>query len=216
MRRIEDQTSFRRLGTRSYVHSTQIFGEFLRLAGRLGPEARPLNGARIFKFIRETSRNGRCVIASPSEIDAKAAASTLAFESRSGEMLFCYFDDGGEAPDGGPDLAPAIVQVDATGDFGGRVGVQGAGAAQQLFVDLVEANKALHNATLLRSPGDMPPAYRFVYAENLPLVSCLKSHTTLIFAPRDKRQRGGHTYTLNEVRIESRPDAPPMRICFAF
>jgi len=212
--RIEETTRFQRLGARDYIHSTQIFAEFIRLAEPLGPS---LGTVRLFKFIRETARNGRCVIAPIAEIDATSAASTIAFDAGAvGELLLAFVDDGEVADGGGADLAPRIAAVDHTGDFAGRVALSCSGLPQQLFVDLIEANKALHNATLLKGTPAAPPPYRFVYAENLPSRGEGGRALELVFKPREARQRGGHTYTLNEVSIASEPGAAPIRICFAF
>lgn len=214
--RLETATEFRLLGRRSYVHSSQVFAEFLKLAALLPTEWKGIRAVRLFKFTRETSRNGRCVIASSETSASRTAASTMSFEASNGtELQFAFIDDGAEAAGGGPDLAPGISNVELTNDFAGRVRLSGSGAPHQLFVDLIEANKALHNATLLKKAAK-PLSYRFVYAENFPAEGSGGLELDVGFTARDLRNRGGLTYTLTEIAIAGMPSAAPIRICFSF
>lgn len=214
--RIERPAQFQLAGARGYVHSTQIFAHFTELVRELRAASAQVESARLFKFVRETSRNGRCVVALAAEIDAKAAASTIAFDAgRSGEMLLAFYDDGDEARRGGPDLVDTILTMQHTGDFAGRVLLRDTADPHRLFVNLIEANKALHNATLLKSAADTMPAYRFVYAENVPARS-IGDDLELVFKARDVRNRGGHFYTLTEVAVAGCETSAPIRICFSY
>lgn len=212
---IERPTRFQLLGKRNYVHSTQIFAELTSMLGEI-TTCSDVVTARLFKFIRETSRDGRCVIAPAGEIDPKLAASTIAFESGSaGELMLAFLDDGEEATRGGPELSDTIASVEHTGDFAGRVMLRKTADPHRLFVNLIEANKALHNATLIKSAADAAPAYRFVYAENLP-VRTLGDEVELSFSARDVRSRGGRAYSLTEIAVAGVTLPAPIRICFSY
>jgi hypothetical protein len=214
--RIERPVRFRLAGARGYVHSSQVFMHFTSMLEELGAQGAGVEAARLFKFIRETSRNGSIVIAPAGKIDAKAAASTIAFAApEQGEMLLAFFDDGEEAERGGAELVHTIKAVEHTGDYAGKVTLGDCGSPHLLFINLIEANKALHSATLLRSAAEKPPPYRFVYAENVP-VRAMGDDVSLAFKARDVRHRGGLTYTLTEIVIAGCHQAAPVRICFSY
>lgn len=213
--RFKTTTSFTLLRNRTYVHSSQIFDLLLHQlsmrSGEIGPNN--ISDLTSFKFARETNRNGRCVLAPDKEIELAEAASTITIEIKDERHTLAFFDDGDIADSGTDDLMPTIKSTEKTGAFEGIVVCDKASTPLQQFANLIEANKALHNLTLNRDPV---PAYRFVFAENIPINVETDNQHTLHYKLLDNRHRGDNQFTLIQVSIAGHNSTAPIRLCFSY
>lgn len=208
------------LGARDYLHSTDVFRCFAELTATLPPDGRPVRVSS-FKFLRETDRNGQAFLFDAAEAPPAEAAlpsAVISFADSGGrDRRFVVTDTGPRAEARRPEPGRRYGAPALTGDFTGVVPCDGTGQPSDFFATLVEANKAIHVATLRRRGERVERPFRFVFCENFPYqaIGALPQQFDLRFRHQSVRETSGRQYTLNFVELESLPP-PPIRICFAY
>lgn len=202
------------LGSRSHIRGAELLGAFLQAVAQAAPELAPAQ-AVVFKMQRPVTRQGRWVLG-PDE-DGGASA-TLDFLDAQGALRQARFlADGPEIAGREPAPPAPVAQLRPGADFSGEAELT-PGLSPAGFVNgVVEANKALHQATLA-GRGLLSPEIRLVYLERCPLAPPQGEAgrgPVLTFRNRSCRSAGGVDYTLTLVSWPGQ-DGPPTVICFNF
>jgi hypothetical protein len=208
------------LGSRTYLHSTEVFRFFCDATAALPAEDQPVV-IESFKFLRETRRTGSAFILEASETpprDVPKPVASFAFLTRGQRARRLLLTDDGEPITERHPEAPLRIQPPAmTGDFSGTIECRDIRSAADFFVALIEASKAIHEETLRRRGEDSSVPYRFVACEALSLVGIVPpdGRGRLTFELADLRRVRGHTFTFDAVRLTP-GDLPPLRLCIAY
>ena len=140
------------LGERNYLHSTDIFPVFLESLSSLSLRPGP-DRVMSFKFHRETDRNGRVrlVEAGDNMQQSRGPAADITFgRDDEQQWKFEFYDDGPKIERSRPAPPEKFSNISLQADFAGTVACSGIENEAEFFATLVEANKALHIATLAR------------------------------------------------------------------
>lgn len=201
------------LGSRSHIRGAELLEVFLRAIAQAKPDLVPTFVAS-FKMQRPVTRQG-CWLLGPDE--EGSASATLDFLDSQGQPQQARFLANGPFVTGRIDAPPPPVTAVYPGaDFSGEAELVPGLSAYGFINGVVEANKALHQATLA-SQGLLTPEIRLVYLERCPLTSpCGEGdRPLLLFRNRSLRRIGGVDYTLSQVTWPGQ-DGPPAVICFNF
>lgn len=212
-------SDFAYVGGRPYIRGVDLAGFCLDHFDAVSGEAGFPVQIKSLKLMRELRRNGIWVSADDSAIDGEgpepsAVMDLVDAEGKTRKLMF--LETGDTITRTAADVSSLTTELVSDGAFAGRANLVAPVDFMVLLGGLVEANKALHSATLTERGID-PASIRFVYVERLPVLSqAIDSSVAMRITHRGERVLDGRSYTLNIAEIDF-PDGPvKAMICFSY
>jgi len=206
------QSSLSYVGSRTYIRGADLFGLFDRqLRCLIGDTAMP-SAYKSFRLLREVLRDGRWILPEAGEsLPAESSASLDVVLAAGDERRALFIEDGAVITAKTPQIGSFVQTLEQDGDFAGRARLSGIAGPEDLMNALIEANKRLHNDTLVQQ-GRSPDNIRLIYVENFPRLHAAES---LTLTHRGSRPSRGRIYTLNHARFEQDGQSWEAAICYS-
>lgn len=212
-------SDFAYVGGRPYIRGVDLAGFYLdHVDAAPGTPQYPAL-VRSLKLTSELAKNGVWLAADDSAIapGGPEPSAVLDVVDGAGTARRMHFLETGETIErSAPDVPKLTRDLAPAGDFAGNAALVGPVDFMVLLGGLVEANKALHAATLTARGLD-PGSIRFVYVERLPVLpEAMPGPVEVAVTHRGARVMDGRAYTLNIAEI-GLPDGPVRAmICFSY
>ncbi len=210
-------SDFAYVGGRPYIRGVDLIGFYLEHTPQDRSD-RPVE-IRSLRLSRELERNGVWTDPDDSAIAPGGPGPSAVLDyvdGIGGNRRKVFVETGRRIVRTSPDVPSLVSGRAMSGPFAGRASLVPPVDFMVLLGGLVEANKALHAATI-KEQGLDPGSIRFVYVERLPVPAVAQPGPVgLDIVHRGAREKDGRVYTLNVAEAGLHSGPARTTICFSY